>query len=55
MLFANLVSLTPGTLTLDVSEDRQFLYVHDMFVHHIEKLKIEIKSRFEARILEFFK
>src|SRR5690606_19197452 len=27
-LLANLIALTPGTLTLDVSEDRRMLYVH---------------------------
>lgn len=29
-LLANLITLTPGTLTLDVSSDRKILYVHAM-------------------------
>ena len=28
---ANAITLTPGTLVIDVSPDRQFLYVHCMF------------------------
>lgn len=31
LLVANLISLTPGTLSIDVSEDRKTLYVHAMF------------------------
>lgn len=31
LLVANLISLTPGTLSLDVSDDRKTLYVHAMF------------------------
>lgn len=42
---ANLISLTPGTLTIDVADDRSELYVHTMFradeaeevVHHIKQ------------------
>ena len=32
-VLANLVSLTPGTLSLDVSPDRSTLLVHAMFAH----------------------
>lgn len=53
-LFANLISLTPGTLTLDISNDRQYLYLHAMFVEDPEKMKNHIKYHFERRILEFF-
>lgn len=31
-LFANLISLTPGTLSLEVAEDRTCLYVHTMYL-----------------------
>lgn len=30
-LTANFISLTPGTLTVDVSDDRRTLLVHDLF------------------------
>lgn len=30
-LTANFISLTPGTLTVDVSDDRSTLLVHDLF------------------------
>ncbi len=51
-LLANLISLTPGTLSLDVSADRKVLYIHAMYIDDIEKLKKEIKDGFEERLLE---
>ncbi len=51
-LLANLISLTPGTLSLDVSEDKKTLYVHAMYASDPEALKREIKENFERRILE---
>jgi multicomponent Na+:H+ antiporter subunit E len=31
-LLANLITLTPGTLSLDVSSDRRVLYIHVMYI-----------------------
>lgn len=52
MLLANLISLTPGTLSVDVSGDRSTLYVHAMNVGDPEALRREIKDGFERRIKE---
>ncbi len=54
MLLANLISLTPGTLSVDVSTDRSTLYVHAMDVDNPEELRREIKDGFERRIKEAF-
>jgi len=51
---ASLITLTPGTLSLDVSSDRRVLYVHGMFVSDIEKFRKEIKHGFERRVKELF-
>lgn len=50
-LLANLVTLTPGTLSLDVSEDRRTLFVHAMFGDDPDRVRQEIKHGFERRIL----
>ena len=52
MTLANLISLTPGTLSLDVSEDRRTLYVHAMFIDDPDALRREIKQGMERRVLE---
>ncbi|MGB0497111.1 MAG: Na+/H+ antiporter subunit E [Rubricella sp.] len=52
-LTANLISLTPGTLSLDVSEDRQQLLVHAMFAaKDPDATKRDLKDGIERRVLE---
>lgn len=54
MLLANMITLTPGTLSLDISKNRKILYIHALYVkdNNTETLKQEIKNGFERRILE---
>ena len=54
-LLANLVTLTPGTLSLDVSADRRVLYVHGMFVDDPDELRRAVKQGFERRVLELLR
>ncbi len=50
-MVANFISLTPGTLSLDVSDDRKVLYIHAMFLQDEAALRREI-SILQHRILE---
>ena len=52
MLVANMISLTPGTLSLDITDDRRVLYVHFMFLEDPEKARRDIKEGLERRVLE---
>ncbi len=54
-LLANLITLTPGTLSLDVSPDRKTLYIHAMFIDDSEALKREIKQGLERKLLELLR
>lgn len=49
---ANTISLTPGTLSLDVSQDRKTLYIHAMYIRgsDIESEKLAIKHDVERRV-----
>lgn len=51
-VLASLVSLTPGSLSVDISEDRSHLLVHAMFVEDPEAFKEEFKCGMERRVLE---
>lgn len=53
-LLANLVTLTPGTLSLEISEDRSTLFVHGMYVDDVEAFRQSIKQGFEKRVQELF-
>jgi multicomponent Na+:H+ antiporter subunit E len=52
---ANMISLTPGTLSLDVSTDRRVLYVHFMFAEDAEAARIEITQGLERKLLTVFR
>ena len=52
LLVANLISLTPGTLSIDLSEDRRTLFVHVMFLDDPDLFRKEIKEGLERRVLE---
>ena len=51
-MMANLLTLTPGTLSLDVSTDRRFLYIHALYIDDVEKVRREIKQGLERRLLQ---
>jgi multicomponent Na+:H+ antiporter subunit E len=53
-LFANLITLTPGTLSLDVSDDRRILYVHAMYIEDADGVRTRLKRAFEQRVVELF-
>lgn len=51
-LLANIISLTPGTLSLDVSDDRRVLYIHAMYIRDQASFVRSIKDGFEKRLLD---
>ena len=51
LLLAILINLTPGSVALDVSEDRTILYVHAMYIDTPEAVRREIKEGYERRVL----
>ncbi|MBN2325538.1 MAG: Na+/H+ antiporter subunit E [Candidatus Omnitrophica bacterium] len=48
---ANLISITPGTLTVDVSEDRRTLLVHLLYEDSAQVLETVFLPRFYEQIL----
>ncbi|MEM0983485.1 MAG: Na+/H+ antiporter subunit E [Planctomycetota bacterium] len=50
-VLANVITLTPGTLSMDVSDDKTTLYVHYIHVEDKDEAVREIKDGFERRLL----
>ncbi len=50
-LLSSMITLTPGTLTLDVSEDRRYLYVHVTHTMNPEEVISGIKQGFEKKLM----
>lgn len=51
-MVANIITLTPGTMSLGVSHDNKVLYVHSMFIGDPDELRREIKEGVERPLLE---
>ncbi|AVQ99443.1 Na+/H+ antiporter subunit E [Oceanobacillus sp. M65] len=51
-LLANLISLTPGTLSVAISRDNTKIFIHAMHIQDSEEAISSIKNTFEKAILE---
>jgi multicomponent Na+:H+ antiporter subunit E len=51
VLLSNVISLSPGTLSIDLSDDKKFLFVHSMFCQYPEIFIKETKKNFERPII----
>lgn len=54
-LLSTVISLTPGTLILDISEDKKSLYIHVMYMKDREQFIAQIKNGFEKKLLELLR
>ena len=52
-IVANAISLTPGTLTLEVDEDPAVLYVHVLHLHDLEAVRLEVQHLERLAIAAF--
>lgn len=52
---AYFISLTPGTLSLDVSTDRRTMFIHAMYAPDADKVRNEIKQGIERRLLRLMR
>ena len=54
LLLSMLINITPGSVTIDLSDDRRTLYVHVMHMTSAAATRREIKEGFEHRIKLLF-
>jgi len=54
-VLANLITLTPGTLSVDVSADRRFLNIHVIDLGDREAFIAGIAKGFERQVMEAFR
>jgi multicomponent K+:H+ antiporter subunit E len=53
-VLAGTITMTPGTVSADLAADGRSLLVHGLDVPDPDALVAEIKTRYEARLLEIF-
>lgn len=51
-LLANLITLTPGTLSVAISDDNSHIYIHAMDIDDMDVSINDIKNTFEKAIME---
>ncbi len=51
ILLMNLITLTPGTLSLDVSSDRRVLFVHTVYLEDPQQFISSVKEGYERRVM----
>ncbi|MCM3004400.1 Na+/H+ antiporter subunit E [Priestia koreensis] len=49
---ANLITLTPGTLVIDISDDNSILYIHAINIEDVNEVIDDIHNTFEKAIME---
>ncbi len=54
-ILATMISLTPGTLILDISDDKKAIYIHVMYLEDKEKFIANTKNNLERRLLEIMR
>jgi multicomponent Na+:H+ antiporter subunit E len=54
LLLSMLINITPGSVTIDLSDDRRTLYVHVMHMKSADETRREIKDGFERRVKLLF-
>lgn len=53
-LLASIITLTPGTLSAELSPDRRWLLVHALHAPDPEQVVLDIKTRYEAPLVRLF-
>lgn len=54
-LLSTVLSLTPGTMVLDISDDNTTLYLHVMYLRDKDAFREQIKNGFERKLLELLR
>jgi multicomponent Na+:H+ antiporter subunit E len=54
LLLSMLINITPGSVTIDLSDDRRTLYVHVMHMKTADDTRRDIKDGFERRVKLLF-
>ena len=53
-ILGSIITLTPGTVSIDIDRERRILHVHALDVDDPAAMVAEIKSRYEAPLKEIF-
>ncbi len=54
LTLVNLISMTPGSLSVDISTEKKRIYVHGMYLHDVDDFKYQIR-KLEKKVMEVYR
>jgi multicomponent Na+:H+ antiporter subunit E len=54
LIVSNLITMTPGTLSLDLTEDRKKLLIHILYSDDVEKTRNHLTKNYVHRVCTLF-
>ncbi|MEC4114469.1 Na+/H+ antiporter subunit E [Myroides pelagicus] len=54
-MLTNIIALTPGTMVMDIADDKSYLYIHTMYLRNKQKFIRNLKDRTETKLLELLR
>lgn len=52
LLFSNLLTMTPGTLIVELSKEERKIYIHAMYLDNVEEIRINLGEYLQSRVLQ---
>lgn len=54
-MLTNIIALTPGTMVIDIADDKSHIFIHTMYLKDKEKFINRMKERTEKKLLELLR
>ncbi|MEK6492885.1 Na+/H+ antiporter subunit E [Myroides odoratimimus] len=54
-MLTNIIALTPGTMVIDIADDKSYVHIHTMYLRDKHKFIKNMKERTETKLLEILR
>ncbi|WP_010251420.1 Na+/H+ antiporter subunit E [Myroides injenensis] len=54
-MLTNIIALTPGTMVIDIADDKSYIYIHTMYLRDKDVFIKRMKDRTEKKLLEILR
>ena len=54
-MLTNIIALTPGTMVIDIADDKSHIFIHTMYLKDKQKFINRMKERTEKKLLEILR
>lgn len=54
-MLVNVIALTPGTMVLKISDDKKYVFIHNLYLKDKEKYKEKLRNGMERKLIEIIR